>query len=438
MLTLMSTNGLAKSPPMGWNSWDCYGMAIGEAEIFEVAQAMKVRLSEFGWRYLVIDAGWFNPAPRAGIQSETPALDLDDYGRLIPTLGRFPSAAGGLGFKPISAKLHDLGLKFGVHLMRGIPRAAVERNTPILGTRHHARDIANTDSRCVWNSEMYGVDMSKPGAQAYYDSVAMLFAEWGLDFVKADDMASPYYDAEIAALHQALHNTGRHILLSLSPGGAATSETHEHARRHSEMRRISKDLWDSWQPLNDGYAGLSGQFELARRWQGLGGPGHWPDLDMLPIGRLSLNGEGGQPRESRFTRDERMTMLTLWSIFQSPLMLGGDLPSLGSEDVSLLTNPEVIAVNQQGRKSRELFAHDAAVAWLSELGDGRRALALFNLHDTEELEVEISGQELGLSGSPAVRDLWARQDMGRQDLPFKARVPAHGARLFSLETHSAA
>ncbi len=429
----MSRNGLAKTPPMGWNSWDCYGMAISENDVLQVARAMQGRLREFGWQYLVIDAGWFNPGPKAGIQKETPALDLDDYGRLIPTLGRFPSAAGGRGFKPLTDQLHDMGLKFGVHLMRGIPRAAVERNLPILGTRYRARDIANTESRCVWNPEMYGVDMSKPGAQEYYDSVAASFAEWGIDFVKADDIASPYYDAEIAALRSALDKASRPIVLSLSPGNAATPETHEHARQHSEMRRVSKDLWDSWQPLNDGFAGLQGQFELARRWQGLGGPGHWPDLDMLPIGRLSIHGEGGEPRESRFTRDERVTLLTLWSIFQSPLMLGGDLPTLGNDDVALLTNPEVLAVNQHGRSSRELFAREHAVAWTSELEGGRQALALFNLHDTDTLEIEVTSAELGSSDMPAVRDLWARRDVGRQELPLKASVPPHGARLFSLE-----
>ena len=147
-------------------------------------------------------------------------MTADEYGRLLPAPNRFPSSAGGKGFAPLAADVHRLGLKFGVHLMRGIPRHAVKLNTPVFGTNYRAQDIADPKSTCPWNPDMYGVDMRKPGAQAYYDSVFRLFASWGADFVKMDDMSRPYdsHEPEIEAAHKAILASGRPMILSLSPG----------------------------------------------------------------------------------------------------------------------------------------------------------------------------------------------------------------------------
>lgn len=436
---------LAPRPPLGWNSWDCYGMGITEAEVLANARAMRELLQPAGFQYLVMDAGWFNPQPELAKQTETPEVELDGYGRLLPAVNRFPSAAGGVGLVNVARAVHAMGLKFGVHMMRGIPRAAVERDLPVLGTTVRARDIADVNDRCAWNQEMYGVDMSKPGAQAYYDSVAALLAEWELDFVKADDFAAPYHTAEIAAFSSALSRSGRDIVLSLSPGGLAPDGNVEHARGLSEMRRISKDLWDAWVDEDVNYAGLKQQFDVARLWQGQGGPGHFPDLDMLPLGRISLRGPRGPAREARYTRDEGRTMLTLWAMFGSPLMLGGELSSLSPELVELLTNREVIEVDQRGRGGAELWRDGDQVAWSAELPDtGELAIALFNLSD-QSREISLPEPVLGRApGAKAVvgsagtltgakvRDAWAQRDVGELNSHLGAEVPAHGARLFRL------
>ena len=426
----MST--LAQTPPLGWNSWDCYGMSITEAEVFRAADAMRERLHSVGYEYVVIDAGWFNAEPKAGIQKEAPALQVDDYGRLFPDVSRFPSTEPTRGFQELTRQLHARGVKLGIHLMRGIPRIAVERNTPVLGTKYRAQDIVNRDRICGWNPEMYGVDMSKPGAQAYYDSVGELVASWGIDFVKADDMAAPYYADEIEGLSKALRRSGRDIVLSLSPGNGATPENHEHTRAHAQMRRISADLWDYWDDPRPEFSDVKGQFAIARAWQGKSGPGHWADLDMLPIGNLSLRHEGGAPRNSRLSTDEKRTMLSLWSMFQSPLMLGGDLATLDELDLSLLTNRAVLEIDQRGFNSREAYQRGDVVVWTCELPNSRRAVAVFNLGDSA-LSAELSRSELGFSAPLQGQELWTEEPVAWNDERLSLSVAPHGVQLLRLQ-----
>jgi hypothetical protein len=441
----MGNERIAPTPPLGWNSWDCYGMGITEAELLGNARAMSQLLRPAGFEYVVMDAGWFNPRPELAKQTETPEVELDAHGRLQPALNRFPSAAQGVGLRDVARAVHALGLKFGIHMMRGIPRAAVERNLPVLGSSVRARDIANVSSTCAWNQEMYGVDMSRPGAQAYYDSVARLLAQWELDFVKADDFATPYHAQEIAALSSALRGSGRDIVLSLSPGGMPPDGNLEHARKLSEMRRISKDVWDAWIEDDVSYAGLKQQFDVARLWQGQASPGHFPDLDMLPLGRISLRGPRGPAREAGYTPDERRTMVTLWAMFQSPLMLGGELSSLSPELVELLTNHEVLEVDQRGRRGGELWRAGDRLAWSAELPEsGEVAIALFNLGD-QSCEISlpepllcqargaatVAGWRGTLTGA-TVRDAWQQRDVGVVNGSLAGAVPAHGSRLFRL------
>jgi hypothetical protein len=425
----MGNERLAPTPPLGWNSWDCFGMCITEAELLENARAMQQKLAFAGFRYVVMDAGWFNPEPERADQQQTPSVTLDEFGRLLPAPKRFPSAVGGVGLRDVSRRIHALGLKLGVHLMRGIPRAAVEHNTPILGTRLRARDVANLDSRCAWNQEMYGVAVDRPGGREYYESVACLLANWEIDFVKADDLAAPYHAGEIAALSDALRRSGREMLLSLSPGGLEPSEHDAHAREYAEMRRVSKDLWDEWHPQDPGFSSLKQQFEVARRWQARAMPGHFPDLDMLPIGRLSLRGPRGPARESQLTRDEQQTMLTLWAMFGSPLMLGGELTSLAEDTLRLITNPVLLRINQRGRNGRELWRRGEHVAWRTELPEGDVALALFNLADSPGKLGLTPADAPELVGATAL-DVW--QDVRSSALEglTAVDVPAHGAQLF--------
>jgi len=206
---------LAPVPPMGWNSWDAYGTTIKESEVKANADAMASVLKKDGWQYIVVDIQWYEPNAQAHGYRPNAELAMDRYGRLIPAANRFPSSANGQGFKPLADYIHSKGLKFGIHILRGIPRQAVAQNVPILNSNVHAADIADKQNLCQWNTDMYGVDMSKPGAQAYYDSIVAQYAKWGVDFIKADDMSRPYHKAEIEALHRAIVKSGRPIVLSL-------------------------------------------------------------------------------------------------------------------------------------------------------------------------------------------------------------------------------
>jgi len=423
-------DAVALKPPMGWNSWDCYGASVTEAEIVSNAEAMAERLRPSGWEYVTVDIQWYEPGAVSSRYRKFAPLEMDGYSRLVPAVNRFPSAAGGAGFKPLADRIHGMGLKFGLHAMRGIPRQAVHANAPILGTDARARDIAHPNSICPWNTDMYGLDPGHPGSQAYYDSVFALYAEWGADLVKVDDIAaSRFYGVhreEIAMIRRAIDRSGRPIVLSLSPGPAPLDFAEGFAE-NAEMWRVTDDFWDRWELLRD-------MFDRCERWYPHSGPGQWPDCAMLPLGRLgirSVDGGGGD-RTTRFTRDEQVSMLTLWSVFRSPLILGCDLVSLDDWTLSLLTNPEVIAANQEGSDPRPLDRRGESVAWTSRAPGGGRYLAFFNLGEAET-DIAIAPEELGFRGPLRLRDLWARAYLPSVSDRIALRVPPHGAR-FLLAT----
>ncbi|MGE5488158.1 MAG: glycoside hydrolase family 27 protein [bacterium] len=415
---------LAPTPPMGWNSWDCYGTTVTEDEVKANADFMARHLKKHGWQYVVVDIQWSETNPKSHGYRENAVLAMDSYGRLIPAVNRFPSSAEGRGFKPLADYVHSLGLKFGIHIMRGIPRQAVRANTPILGTTLRAADIANPQSICRWNTDMYGIDMSKPGAQEYYDSIVRMYADWGVDFIKADDMLRPLHKEEVAALHRAIQKTGRPIVLSLSPGPAKVEDA-EFLASHAQMWRVSDDFWDNWKALRHA-------FDLIAPWSGKQRPGAWPDGDMLPLGHIGIRAERGDDRQSLFTRDEQRTVMSLWSIARSPLMFGGDLPTSEQYAIELITNDEVLAVNQQGANPRELFRRGNQIAWVSDAPQGGKFLAVFNVGDSGDEEIRVELKELGLSGKSRVRDLWTRQDIGVFDSELVFRIPVHGSGLYRV------
>ncbi len=411
---------LAPRPPMGWNSWNSFATTITEAQALETARIQRDRLLPAGYSLFTVDHQWYDPHATGYTYNDDIKPVMDGYGRFQPDPARFPSSAGGKGFATLARQIHAMGLSFGIHRMRGIPRDAVRRNLPILGTSYRAQDIADTRSICSWNVDMYGVDMRKPGAQAYYDGVFAQFAEWGVDFVKMDDMSRPYdaHAPEIAAASEAIARCGRPIILSLSPGETPVSRAAD-VRRHAQMWRISDDFWDEWRLLE-------AQFVRLENWHPYAGPGSWPDADMLPLGRLAL----GQ-RDTRFTPAEQRTLMTLWSIARSPLIMGGDLRHLDAPTLALLTNPEVIAVNQTSTGNRPLFLEDGIRVWTAEAEGSGRYLALFNMHD-DERSVGVELRHLGLTGAAKVRDLWARTDLGAATGRFTQTLPPHGAGLYRL------
>ncbi|HEX3352852.1 MAG TPA: glycoside hydrolase family 27 protein [Terriglobales bacterium] len=424
---------LAATPPMGWNSWDGYGTTVKEADVKANAQWVAEHLKSSGWQYVVVDMEWFvtNPIPEGN--SKTSQYSMDGSGRYTPAVNRFPSAANGAGFKLLADYVHSLGLKFGIHILRGIPKQAVEKNLPIAGSAWHAADAADSSDTCPWNFDNYGIDGSKPGAQAYYDSIAKLYASWEVDLIKVDCISSrPYKGDEIRMLSTAVARTGRPIVLSLSPG-AAPLEKAEEMRKYAQMWRISDDIWDLWHSTVAYPQGLGDQFANVAKWAGKAVPGHWPDADMLPLGYLGPAPGWGQPRYTRLTRDEQRTLVTLWSIFPSPLMVGGDLTRADEWTISLLTNPDVIEVDQHSSANHPAIVTDKTVVWVADsLDAGDKYVAIFNLEDSTQ-SIQYSWKELGLTERKhRLRNLWERKDLDAVNA-LKVTLPPHGSVLYRVQ-----
>lgn len=420
---------LAERPPMGWNSWICFGTSVTEDEVKANANFMAEHLKEHGWEYIIIDAGWYAPGMVTLEEYEDPHPHqlIDEYGRLRVDEGKFPSAAEGKGLKGIADYVHSKGLKIGIHIMRGIPIQAVEADSPIKGTEYTACDIVDTDSKCDWYHGFYGIDMSKPGAQEYYDSIIELYASWGIDYIKADDLLSPVYAVdEIDALAQAVAKAERPIVLSLSPG-PAPAENVRHLRKSCQMWRISADFWDNWESLKH-------QFELCRKWQDHIMPGHWPDADMLPIGPMAQRAMRGEPRLTNFTVDEQYTLMTLWAMFRSPLMLGCNLPEMDDFTLKLVTNDDVLEINRASVGNRELFSEDGIIAWYASDEDmASHYVAVFNTTDEDIVSYSFRLDRIGVLNCSGVRDLWNGESLKPSDGVLSFPIRAHGVKLIEIK-----
>jgi hypothetical protein len=418
----------AQKPVMGWNSWDCFATTVTEDRALAQAAVMKEKLAPHGWNLITVDIQWYEPASTGFDYRKDAKLEMDEWGRLVPAANKFPSAAGNNGFKPLAAQVHGLGLKFGIHLMRGIPRQAVAAKTPVKGTAFTAADIADTNSVCQWNGDMFGVDMSKPGAQEYYDSVFELIASWGVDFVKVDDLSRPYHQSEIEAIRKAIDRAGRQIVFSTSPGATPVSAGAS-ISTNANMWRISDDFWDKWQLLFE-------QFDRLRDWTPWRDAGHFPDADMLPLGVLQMG-----RAKTHFTRDEQFTLLTLWSIARSPLILGADLTKLDDFTLSLVTNDEVIAVDQNSRNNHEFFRRDGFYGWTAAIpGSADVYVALFNTNPPKNnspsgavsLPVPMKLSEIGMTRAVEIHDLWTHQNLGMFTNEFAPSINYHGAGLYRV------
>ncbi len=416
---------------MGWNSWDSYARTVTERDVKANAEWMASHLKAAGWQYIVIDEGWYIRNPEAEPRDYQMVLSPD--GRYMPSPNRFPSANGELGMKPLADSIHALGLKFGIHILRGIPREAVQKNLPIAGSLFHAAEAADASDTCPWNAYNYGVK-ENPAGQAYYDSLANLYSSWGVDFLKVDCIADhPYKPAEIRMIRTALRHSGRSIVLSLSPGPTAVEHAEEVAQ-NAEMWRISDDFWDHWGvwPKHAWSQGLLAQFATAAQWSAHSAPGHWPDADMLPLGHLGPHPGEGEARDSHFTHDEQRTLLTLWCVFHSPLMMGGNLLAMDDWTTGLLNNPEVLRVDQASSDSKPAISTPESVIWTATpTGMPGKYVAVFNLSE-QSATVEHAWSELGLSGSSfQVRDLWERSDLGNAK-KLQVNLAPHASALFYL------
>jgi alpha-galactosidase len=423
---------LALLPPMGWNSYDSFGDAVVESEVRTNANWLKEHLQPLGWDTVVVDFRWYDSLAD-GVRVQIPdGVTIDANGRCIPPTNRFPSAADGNGFKRLADRMHSMGLKFGIHIMRGIPRKAVEADLPIAGSEFKASQAVlpqGTPSRnCGWkNEDMYGVDATTPAGKAWYDSLARQYAAWGVDYIKCDDISFPYRAAEIDTLSHSLRNCGRSIVLSLSPGPTPVTRG-PLVEQEANLWRISGDFWDNWRALNH-------NFELFAAWHTNSGPGHWPDGDMIPFGHICQKNCDVHPdRWTHFTRDEQLTLMSLWALAPSPLMLGMNLPDNDDWTTALLTNPEVLAVNQDwaGKTGQRMTGTNIpGEIWVKELADGTRAVGLFN-RGTQTSRVDVVWSVLGFREKPAVRDLWLRKDLGKQT-DYAVELPPHGCVLLKVK-----
>jgi hypothetical protein len=425
----------AAHPPLGWNSWDAYGLRIDERQFRDNVQAMAGKLKPAGYTYAVIDEGWYMVNPEDRPHPETLRYELDAHGRFIPVPARFPASlqnGANTGFVELGKWVHGNGLKFGIHVIRGIPRESVARNLPIDGTSFTAQDAADEADPCPWDPTSWGIKDNAAG-QAWYDALLRQYAAWGVDFMKVDCIANnPYKASEIRQIHQAIARSGRPIVLSLSPGPTPLVHQAEVAEL-SEMWRISNDIWDIWDGRGRPFPiGIANQFENAAKWAPYAGPGHWPDADMLPIGELRpFPDVGPGPRHTRLTSDEQHTQLSLWAMARSPLIIGANLTLLDDETVRLLTNPDILRIDQTATASRQVLRDGDLVAWTADLPNGEYALAVFNLGDAP-LAVDLPLPRLNLPDGPhALKDAWSGAT-----LPPAPRVNgtlnAHAARVFMV------
>ena len=424
--TIAASNTYSLTPAMGWNSYDSYGASVNESEFLAATTALKSQLQPYGWNTAVIDYLWFDAED-----------NVDSNGRWLPSPSKWPSSAGGQGLKPVADQVHAMGLLFGIHIMRGIPRKAFTANSPIAGSTYKAMDAGNSGDTCPWDSHNYGVRGNTAAGQAWYDSIFAQYASWGLDFVKVDDMISGtnYHQTEVDAIRAAIDKSGRSIVLSLSPGPMQTANVADLVANANQWRTVN-DFWDT-----NGLSNLTDVFNAAGNWQAQTTltQGHWPDCDMLPLGYVgprSPVGAGNRTNSmSALSHPSQVSVMSLWAIMPSPLILGGNPTKLSGDSwtTALLSNPEVLAVNQDasGTHSKRLSSSNNTQVWSRDLTGGRKAVALFNL-GSATATVSVTFSQLGVTGVPAVRDVWQRTDVTGMTTGLSASVIAGSAVMYVL------
>jgi len=419
------------TPPMGWNSWDCYGPTVTEKEVKANADYMAEHLKSSGWKYIVVDIRWFVENTKANGYNQTdPIYVLDEYGRYQPAVNKFPSAKNGKGFKELAAYIHSKGLKFGIHIMRGIPTKAVHDKLPIKGTNGITADkIYSTENQCKWLKDNYTIVASKPGAQEYYNSLFEMYAAWGVDFVKIDDLSAPiYHKEEIELIRNAIDNSGREIVLSTSPGETPVASAN-HVSEHANMWRMVNDVWDKWDDLTH-------LMKVSKDWYPYIGNGTWPDCDMIPLGRISIRGERGSDRMTRLTKDEQYSLMTFFTIFKSPLFFGGDLPSNDDFTLSLLTNAEVLKVHQLGTDVKQIRnTSKEVIISATNKENTHKYLAVFNIDDNEPQTIEIDLDSIGINKLKTVKNLWSGVTSKVEERIYKVTLQPHQSQLLSFYTN---
>jgi hypothetical protein len=425
-----AAQGVAAHPYLGWSSWSMqssnypglnpggFGNWLSEANLLPQVDALASKLKPYGYEYVNIDAGW----SRATNWSP----GFDQYGREIASPERFPH-----GMKYVADYVHGKGLKAGIYLAVGLAKEAYNNGTtPIWNAPGcTVADIVYPDLRTTngWDSS-YKIDFSKPCSQKYIDSQAQLLADWGFDFLKVDGVGPGSFRSgdnynnipDVAAWQAAIAKTGRAIHFELS-----WSLDRNHAadwKRYSNGWRIDTDVECYCNTLVTWNNSVKIRWDDVPAWTPWAGPGGWNDLDSLDVGNGQMDG---------LSADERQSYMTLWAISSAPLYTGDDLTKLDAYGVSLLTNREVIAVDQQGIPARPVTPTGPAQVWGTKNADGSYTVALFNM-GSFPAQVTANWSSFGFGGNATVRDLWQHKELGVQDGAISATLPAHGSRLFKV------
>ncbi|CAJ2677144.1 unnamed protein product [Trifolium pratense] len=357
----------ANLPPRGWNSYDSFSWIISEQVFLQNAEQIAQRLRVHGYEYAVVDWLWYRKKV-PGANSNSLGFDLiDEWGRMVPDPERWPSSIGGKGFTEVANKVHSLGLKFGIHVMRGISTQAVNANTPILDTIKggayeeagrvwHAKDIAIPTRTCAWMSNGFmSVNTTLGAGRAFLRSLYEQYAAWGLDLVKHDCVFGTDLDLnEITYVSEVLSQVNRSLVYSLSPGTSVTPALAKEVSGLVNMYRITGDDWDSWGDVKSHF-NISRDLSAANMIGAKGLKGKsWPDLDMLPFGWLTDPGANDGPhRGSKLTLVEKRTQMTLWAFAKSPLMYGGDVREIDSATYDIITNPTLLEINHFSSNNME-------------------------------------------------------------------------------------
>jgi len=415
---------LALKPPMGWNSWDCFGFDVNEAEVKATADFMAKNLKGLGYEYIVLDMNWYAPYCPAIKDSQAGSYHIDSFGRLLPDTIKFPSSSEGRGFKPLADYIHSLGLRFGIHILGGIPKKAVDANCPVKGTSVHAQSIIHSEKGGYWYESFNGIDLSKPGGQEYYNSIFELYAQWGVDFIKADYLA---FQTELTGISWASRTCGRDMIISAVPDRIPEQVLKENAH----MARVGLDLWDQWEWLKRSFFMAAIVVKEAE-------PGYWPDMDMLPVGKLTIKSprSGATPHISNLTPDELYSLFSLWYISRMPLFIGGYLPETDPFTLGLINNKEALEVNRNSCNNRQIYQFETDfIVWTADIpGSEDKYVAFFNISDKKDpVEIGVSWEQLGLT-EPGynVRDIWVKKNLGVYRNGFKQSVNRHGAGLFRI------
>eukprot|EP01119_Soliformovum_irregulare_P017748 TRINITY_DN5324_c0_g1_i1.p1 TRINITY_DN5324_c0_g1~~TRINITY_DN5324_c0_g1_i1.p1 ORF type:complete len:444 (-),score=110.57 TRINITY_DN5324_c0_g1_i1:21-1352(-) len=424
-LAVLNLNG----PPRGWNSYDAYTCTVTEDEVRQSAQHIAKYLKPSGYDYVVIDYEWYRPGTgQFECCGSWEDLHMDAFGRLIPSPDRFPSSKNGTGFKVLADYVHSLGLKFGIHIMRGIPRAALQKNTPIFGTSSTAAQVADINLPCKWCVDMWGVKNTTLG-QAYYDSLIELYAEWGVDFIKMDCVfGQPEYLWDIQSMAKSIVHSKHEFAFSLSPGSDATASEAMEIYKDVTMYRVTDDVWDNW-PI------LKLHFDRLPQFMKLVGRPSFPDSDMLPLGYLSVRGGMGPARYCRLSQQEQQTLMSLWIITRSPLIFGGDMMKLGNDTdlLHLLTNSEALQISKSVYEQRQVRSGPLHQIWSANTKNSEILyVALFNLEDVTA-HVTMRWKELGiLRKKCSVRQVWEKKNLGIITDVFETDLAPHASMIISI------